>query len=81
MLYVCIYIYRERERERAMSLYVYTHLSLSIYIYIYIYIYIKIQKAQIWDTAGQERYHAMAGAYYRGAVGVPGSDEFRHIIL
>eukprot|EP00415_Alexandrium_ostenfeldii_P003820 UN3820 len=26
-------------------------------------------KAQIWDTAGQERYHAIAGAYYRGAVG------------
>mmetsp|Transcript_57934 Transcript_57934/g.116146 ORF Transcript_57934/g.116146 Transcript_57934/m.116146 type:complete len:216 (+) Transcript_57934:60-707(+) len=29
----------------------------------------KVMKAQIWDTAGQERYHAIAGAYYRGAVG------------
>mmetsp|Transcript_55135 Transcript_55135/g.176703 ORF Transcript_55135/g.176703 Transcript_55135/m.176703 type:complete len:217 (+) Transcript_55135:74-724(+) len=29
----------------------------------------KVLKAQIWDTAGQERYHAIAGAYYRGAVG------------
>mmetsp|Transcript_48354 Transcript_48354/g.149368 ORF Transcript_48354/g.149368 Transcript_48354/m.149368 type:complete len:216 (+) Transcript_48354:69-716(+) len=29
----------------------------------------KTMKAQIWDTAGQERYHAIAGAYYRAAVG------------
>mmetsp|Transcript_49404 Transcript_49404/g.143223 ORF Transcript_49404/g.143223 Transcript_49404/m.143223 type:complete len:218 (+) Transcript_49404:23-676(+) len=29
----------------------------------------KAMKAQVWDTAGQERYHAIAGAYYRGAVG------------
>lgn len=29
----------------------------------------KVLKAQIWDTAGQERYRAMAGTYYRGAVG------------
>merc|ERR1719275_292412 len=29
----------------------------------------RVMKAQIWDTAGQERYHAIAGAYYRGAVG------------
>merc|ERR1719189_3217575 len=29
----------------------------------------KVMKAQIWDTAGQERYHAIAGPYYRGAVG------------
>lgn len=29
----------------------------------------KTIKAQIWDTAGQERFHAIAPAYYRGAVG------------
>ena len=26
--------------------------------------------AQLWDTAGQERFHSLAGAYFRGAVGI-----------